>query len=614
MKKLLFFLTGLCIYSLAYAQQKPVVLSGRMQNLMIPKPASPDDPGRFGQTVNNAVNARAVLEEMIGGSEVYDQQTNSSMPGRLYLWPDGAVSATWMKSDLTGNADRGTGYNYSNGTTWGPLPSSRLESVKAGWPTINRWMGNGELVISHRTTANLVMNTRPVRGTGGWTETMAPVSPSSNAIVWPAAITSGNNFQNIHLLAMTRTLANGGSLYKGLNGALLYYRSLDGGATWDKQGIQFPGLDSTHYLGFAGDDYAWIEPHGDTIAFLCGGNWVDTFLMRSYDNGSTWSKIPILPNYYCKSPENQITPRFICSDGSFAGVMDKNGVFHVAFGRMRALDDGTGHKYAPGTDGLVYWNSTMPVLDTAIVTDLDSLISHGLCIGYVASDEAGDTIVGFPSYGVSLSSFPQMTVDKYNNIYCLWSGLTVGNPSPDSYNYRHIWGSALFSGKTAWSQMQDFNADVLYIFQEYVYPAIAKGIKNNNIQLITQTSSQPGSSVKDPAIPVHPVLIDYREVPTSAFIPAGNNAERDQTGIVVSGSFPNPASDKTFFLVSLDKPSTVQFEVTNLMGQLYISAGKGMVQPGKQRYQIDCSLLPRGVYICKVTVSGKTFTHKLVVE
>ncbi len=614
MKKLLFFLTGFCICSLAFSQQKPVVLSSSMQNLMVPKPASPDDPCQFGQTINNTANSKAALEEMIGGSDVYDQQTNSSMPSRLYLWPDGAVSATWMKSDLTGNADRGTGYNFCNGATWGPMPSSRLESVKAGWPTINPWLGNGELVISHRTTVNLVMNTRPVKGTGAWTETMAPTSPASNAIVWPAVITNGNNFQNIHLLAMTRTIANGGSLYKGLNGALLYYRSLDGGATWDKQGIQFAGLDSTRYLGFAGDEYAWIEPHGDTIAFLCGGNWVDTFLMRSYDNGSTWTKVPILPNYYCKSPENQVTPRFICSDGSITGVMDKNGIFHVAFGRMRALDDGTGHKYAPGTDGLVYWNSTMPVLDTAIVTDLDSLISHGLCIGYVAANQAGDTIVGFPSYGVSLSSFPQMTIDKYNNIYCLWSGLTVGNPSPDSYNYRHIWGNALFNGKTAWSQMQDFNADVFSIFQEYVYPAMAKGIKNNNLQLITQSSSQPGSSVKDPTIPVHPVNIGYHEIATSAFIPAGAPEGRELSGIAVSGNFPNPAGDKTCFLVSLDKPSTVHYEVTNLMGRLFFNADMGMVQQGTHWYAIDCSLLPGGVYICKVTVNNSAFSHKMIVE
>ena len=615
MKKFTFILAAFCIAASAFTQQKHVVLSPSIQNLTLPAPVLIDDYINYSQPNNNIVNSKAVLEETIGGSDVYDQQTNSSMPNRLYLWPDGTVSATWMKSDVTGNADRGAGYNYNNGSAWGPAPNVRLESVKAGWPTINRWMGTGELIISHRTTTELVMNTRPVKGTGAWTETMAPTSPATNALVWPSVITNGSNFQNIHILAMTRTTANGGSLYKGLDGALLYYRSLDGGATWDKKGIQFPGLDSSNYKAFSGDEYNWIEPHGDTIAFVCGGNWVDTFLMKSYDNGNTWTKIPILPNYYCKNPANQVTPRFICSDGSVAGTMDKNGVFHVAFGRMRALDDGTGHKYAAGTDGLVYWNSTMPVLDTAIVTNLDTLIAHNLCIGYVAANQAGDTIVNFPAYGVGLSSFPQITMDNYNNIYFLWSSVTLGNVSPDVLNYRHIWGRAWFNGKPAWSEMKDLNSDFIYIFREFTYPAMAKGIRNNNLQLITQTSSQPGSNVKDPSVvPVHTVDIEYREVPTSVFIATGNSSHRDISRNTVGQNFPNPVEGSTSFSVTIDNPATVNIEISNIIGQKVMNIDKGIVNTGTQKFTIDCNSLNPGIYFYTVKINGESYTHKMIVE
>ena len=614
MKKFIFLVAVFCITGTAFGQLKRVSLPKAAELLTLPAPATAGGDHPFSQPGNQVVNSKSVLDDVIGTSEVYDQQTNSSMPGRLCLWPDGSLSATWMKSDVSGNADRGTGYNYCNGTTWGAAPAARLESIKAGWPTINRWMGNGELIISHRTTVDLVMNTRPVKGTGAWTEKMAPTSPSSNALVWPAVITNGSNFQNIHLLAMTRTIANGGTLYKGLNGALLYYRSLDGGITWDKQGIQFQGLDSSNYKGFSGDSYAWIEPHGDTIAFLCGGNWVDTFLMKSYDNGNSWTKVPILPNYYCKNPENQVTPRFICSDGSFAGAMDKYGVFHAAFGRMRALDDGTGHKYAPGTDGLVYWNSTMGVLDTAIVSNLDTLIAHGLCIGYVASDQAGDTIVGFPSYGVSLSSFPQMTIDPFNNIYFLWSSITVGNPSPDNLNYRHIWGRAWFAGRSEWSEMKDFNSDFIYIFQEYVYPAISKGIRNNNIQLITQTSAQPGSNVKDPTVPVHAVNIEYREIPTSSFIAAGYSGKPNAGITAVSQNYPNPVRGSTSFHVTVENLSTVSVDIYNFLGQKVKTLQNGTIAAGTHRYVIDCNDLSGGIYFYTVTIGADTYTHKMVVE
>lgn len=619
MKKTTLFLAAFCLTATAFAQHKRVAPSAALENLVLPAPVLIDDYNNYLQPVNGTVNSKAALDEVIGSSAVYDQQTNATVPNRLYLWPDGAVSACWMMSNIAGNADRGTGYNYSDGSSWGMAPGSRIESVKAGWPVINRWMGNGELIISHRTTVNLVMNTRPVKGTGAWTETMAPTSPASDApLVWPSVITNGTNFQNIHVLALTRKVSNGGTIYKGLDGALLYYRSLDGGVTWDKNGIQFPGLDSSNYLGFSGDIYTWIEPHGDTIAFICGGHWVDTFLMKSYDNGNTWTKVPILPNYYCKNPDNQVTPRFICSDGSFSGVMDNNGIFHVAFGRMRALDDGTGKLYAPGTDGLVYWNSTMPVMDTAIVTDIDTLIAHDLCIGYVASNSAGDTIVDFPYYGVSLSSYPQMTIDEYNNIYFIWSGLTVGNPSPDPYNYRHIWGRAWFNGKPAWSEMKDFNSSVLYMFQEYVYPAMAKGIKNNNLQILTQTSSQPGTNVgasgTAPPVPVHSVNLEYREIPTSEFIAAGMDISHASVSNAVTQNFPNPAKGSTSFNVTVNYPAPVMLEISNMMGQTVSTNNLGMMQPGTHRINIDCGSLTHGIYFYTVSINGELFTRKMIVE
>ncbi len=615
MKNIILIIPAVCICAVSLAQLQRAVPSASLQNMTMPALVKVDDMNPFGRAGNNFVNSKSVADGDIGVSLVYDQQTNSSMPGRLFLWPDGSLSAVWMKSDVAGYPDRGTGYNYNNGTNWGAAPDARIESVKAGWPTISRWMGNGELVISHNATVDLVMNTRPVKGTGAWTEKMAPTSPSANApLVWPAVITNGSNFQNIHILAMTRKVSNGGNIYRGLDGALLYYRSPDGGTTWDKQGIQFPGLDSSNYKGFDGDEYSWIEPHGDTIAFLCGGNWVDTFLMKSYDNGNTWTKVPILPNYYCKNPENHVTPRFICSDGSFSGVMDKNGVFHVAFGRMRALDDGTGHKYAPGTDGIVYWNSTMPVLDTAIVTDLDTLIAHHLCVGYVASDATGDTIVNFPSYGVSLSSFPQLVLDSYNNLYFIWSSVTVGNPSPDQYNYRHIWGRAWFNGKPAWSEMKDFNSDFIYIFQEYVYPSVARGVKNNNLQLLVQTSAQPGSNVKDPTIPVHNVNMQYREIPAADFITEGTAEAREGRGCLVGPGFPNPVAGTVTIPVYVDYPAHITIEVHDIMGEIKITSDRGMVNTGAAKFTIDCSSLEKGIYFYTIRIGGKSYTQKMVRE
>jgi hypothetical protein len=377
-------------------------------------------------------------------------------------------------------------------------------------------------------------------------------------------------------------------------------------------GVVLPQLDGTYFKAIGGDDYAWVEPHGDTIAFVACGGSTDAFLMSSYDNGNTWNKTIIMQNRYSLNTAGTATGDYIAGDGCIAGAMDKNGVFHVAFGRMTWAN--TGSNYYPGTDGLVYWNSTQPPLDTNIIRNFDSCYAHNLLVGYVASNAAGDTIVAFPTYGVSVSSFPQITIDEYNNIYFLWQGLTVGNPSPDPYNYCHVWGRAWFNGKAEWTEMMDFNTGIFYYGQEYAYPAVAKKLKNNKLQLITQTSSQPGSNIKDTAVPVHDVNIEYREISTSDFIPVGIDNTAVARKNPVSQNYPNPVKGLTYFNVNLDKTAPVTVEVSNVMGQKIMSMDKGFVNAGSKVFSIDGNQLTSGVYFYTVKINGESYTHKMIVE
>jgi hypothetical protein len=80
-----------------------------------------------------------------------------------------------------------------------------------------------------------------------------------------------------------------GTLYEGLNGALLYFRSLDGGSSWDIQNMVLPGMDSTNFLGYGGDNYA-ISAKGETVALAYFNGWADSFIMKSTDNGDNWTK------------------------------------------------------------------------------------------------------------------------------------------------------------------------------------------------------------------------------------------------------------------------------------------------------------------------------------
>ena len=66
---------------------------------------------------------------------------------------DGTISAGWtMSAEFnTTYSDRGTGYNYFDGTSWGAQPAVRLENSRVRWPSIIA-LGNGsECAITHST-------------------------------------------------------------------------------------------------------------------------------------------------------------------------------------------------------------------------------------------------------------------------------------------------------------------------------------------------------------------------------------------------------------------------------------------------------------------------------
>ncbi|MEI7662036.1 MAG: T9SS type A sorting domain-containing protein [Bacteroidota bacterium] len=625
MKKLLLFAILITCGVAVMAQFSPAKLSRSLQNKYVLETPAIDNQSPLMQTGNPVVNTKSVMDDNLGVSGTYDMQSNGAPMERVVCWPDGTVAAAWIKADLASYADRGTGYNYNNGTAWGAAPAARVEANKTGWPNLCAWNGNGEMILAHNSTSKLVISTRAVKGTGAWTRSDAPTGPIGSAgtalnILWPRAITSGSNHQYVHVICLTMPVANGGITYKGLDGALIYYRSLDGGANWDKQAVLLADLDSIHYNGFSGDDYTWIEPHGDTIAFLQGSVWNGTFLMKSFDNGSTWTKQEIVHNYYSKKTATQvITPTFGC-DGTMAGAMDKNGVFHVAFGRMRNSQDASGSYFSPGTDGVVYWKSTEAALDTAMLANIDSVDAHHKLIGYVAANAAGDSIVGFPYYKGALCNFPSVNIDKYNNIYFMWRGLTVGNPDPTPYNYSHVWGRALFNGKSEMSPMVDFNADFLYIFQEFAYPAVSKTIKGNNkLLVVAQTAAQPGSNVvvgtsTYPPVPVHEVSFSYREINTSLFIAAGVPTSPVANRNFVGQNYPNPVKGTTAFMVNVDKAAAVTVEVSNIMGMKVMNMDKGLVNAGSQKFTIDCNSLPSGIYFYTVKINGESYTHKMIVE
>jgi hypothetical protein len=599
MKKFTLLLLAVMCASTMMAQSK----LAKMPLKAVPEKAiknqiTPSQPG------NQVVNSKAVLEDILGNT-YYDMQTNASVDTRITAYPDGTIGAAWIRGTTNSN-DRGTGYNYFDGTAWGPAPTARIENDRTGWPSYAPLGPSGEIVIAHLNDG-LKVSKRDTKGTGVWNQSVLMGPAGATDISWPRIMTSGPNHNYIHMLTNTYVV------YENLDLAILYYRSLDGGLTWDINGVVLPQMSSTDYDGFNGDQMAWGTPHGDTIYFVVSGPWIDSFIMKSFDNGNTWTKVPILSNANKKLAAG-ITdvPPFTSSDGSCAVEMDKDGVFHVAFGIGGGYMEG-GSKYIyVNRNGLVYWNSTMPMLQDSL--DLDTLDAHGQLLGAVNNGpNPGDTIIDVPGYRVGLSSMPQISIDDFNNIYFLWSAATPGNPSPDPYNYRHIWGRAKFSNQNHMTEQIDLNEGVMFLFTEYVYPAMAKKVLNDNLLLMTQTAPEPGSNIVSTTIPQHECTIQFRKIPTSTFIPTGvgNSAVKQNK---IGNCYPNPVKDNLYVPVSLVSSAPVTMEITDIAGKLLNKIELGTFQSGPSRINFNASDLKAGVYILTITIGVESFTQKMIVE
>jgi len=519
MKKILLLSLILSLGLFGFSQNRRVTFSKSLQNYSVKTmKVSDDNATTAAANVQNEVknkpakSGKSIDEEEIGQT-IYDLQSNECTPyGRFFYYEDGTMGAVWTKGSGT-YTDRGTGYNFFNGTTWAAEPTARIESVKTGWPSYAPLGVSGEIVAAHTSASGLAINKRTTKGTGTWSQTIFPGPTGHVDIAWPRMVTSGENHNTVNMIAITMPVANGGTTYQGLDGALVYSRSTDGGATWEKNNVILDGLTSADYYGFAGDSYSWVEPQGDNLAFIAGGTRHDLVVMKSTDGGDTWQKTVVWEHPYPHWNGTSTTDTFYCPDGSAHGVFDNNGVLHIAFGINRAIGTGSASSWFPFVDGIAYWNENLPTWtggtqhEQGHCLDPNTLEEQGSLIGWMQDvngngqlDLVGTAITSLGNYELSPSSMPQLAVDANNMLYMMYSGVTETFDN-GTQQYRHIWGRGSSDGGQTWGNFVDFTGDVLHAYDECVFPVIAAKT-DANVHIIYQGDNEPGLSVRgdlDPA-------------------------------------------------------------------------------------------------------------------
>ena len=591
----------------------------------LPAPAS-------SRNVVTTYDANRTMSEAIIGTSTYDLQTNGTISNRIVNNVDGTIGAVWTMSQDPGGTsggypDRGTGYNYLDaGGNWGPQPSTRVEPNRTGFTNIG-YAGNYEAILCHDPTlTGEPFSSRATKGIGTWNTTY--ISGTSITTLWPKMAAGGPTGHSFHAILNSTNST----------GPFWYMRSTDDGVTWSTPAelpLYLAGID---YTAVGADAYS-IDVRGSTVAIVSGDLAQDLVLLKSTDDGVTWTKtivyqfpIPLYNGATMNTDTNMDgTADTLFSNASDATVvLDNYNTAQVFFGGTRVYEapGGTGLSYF-FPQGIYYWNENMtPNTRRLIATPPDRNGDGVLTVPAGCGNDTSQNPVGY--YGTGLVSYiemPSAGVDANNNYYLSYQAIDELSDTSIYYEdfvHPYIIKSTDF-GNT-WTD-PDSAYDVVLTEQgaageslDGAFCAMAKRV-DTHIHVVYQRDFAPGTTLSGANFPCESgnnngssndiiyASIDVNAVrvgiqTTAATIPVFN----------LSANYPNPFTGKTSFDIGLRRASDVIVEVSDLLGRVLTLNTYANLTTGVHTLSIDATKFAAGVYTYKVKAGNETVTKKMIVQ
>ncbi len=614
---------------------------------------SPSLPSIINQPAVHRVLAATITEDVIGQT-IYDSQSNRGVGRRIVNTGGGTRNAVWTMAPIAGTiaADRGTGYNYFNGSTWDPQPTSRIESVRTGFTNI--FTSNGiEYVSAHTGAAGVAVTQRNPIGSGAWTTTTAGTFNlfTGQADVWSRVAVGGSDGLTVHVIVNSQ--GTGTAPVLGMNGPMTYSRSLDGGVTWPIDHILLPGATDAEFLGFSAENYA-IDARGTTVVIVAGGEQTDLALWKSTDNGDNWTKTIIyqfpIPLYDELTMTTDIDGDGIADTLVVPGQdvtvsLDNNNMAHVAVGGIRMLDDVDvdAMGYFFGEQGILYWNESQPAWTSSFLAADGGIVAAAEDFNTNGVIDLPDLPAGSgPPYGgygfFNMSQHPSIGFDANNDVYLAYSTVNeLADTSVYPAAHRHVYVIRSGPGGTNFGTPVNIMPDPAQgagvgEYLEGVWPSIERDIDgsgpNTCANVVYQRDDAPYVSALGGAAsttawvatqqgwnnntagtaskPNEIVVAKVCDLTTGI-----KNVNENITSIVVS---PNPANEIVTLSFSLTRSEEITFEMTDVAGRIVMQENLGTINSGLNSKKINVSNLNSGIYLYSIISSEGFKSGKLIVK
>ena len=604
----------------------------------------------------------------------YDLQTNKMLGNRMYRFEDGTLGVTATWSQTTTFADRGTGYDYHDGTGFlfeedGDPVTARVESVKTGWPSYCQYGEKGEILVSH-TGTKLVYHIREVKGEGEWQGPFDIPNPEwlgapTCNMTWPRVVTTGPNHDIIHVMAAD---SDDDGVY------LFYSRSTDG-ENWTTTFV--PTLEDWEKDLYSADSYV-MAANGDVVAIMLVSVYGHGYVIKSTDNGETWTKIKFWDNPYAGDWDNDPNTLFGNSDDIYIDdteqygpdlgtiCIDNNGMVHGAFSghHYAHLELGTGYTYwySRTIDGIFYWNENMGTMQGPewVCPDDQTVIPsdpHNVCRMWWPTDATGEYIVrnfesanliGFltpdenfqnfandnflvSGYFQTPATMPAIGVDETGTIGIAYSVPDLSRElSNDGKYLRSIMVAFIEPGYVMGDATGDYSEipgdcyyeyvklqdadEFMHSYDEAIYPVCPTNTTNEEFWFAYQADDTPGlfaGSNAAQAAATDNFIWVQKVVPDYPGV--GVNEHNAVNPMTSTRVYPNPANDVLNIEVSASQASEMSISIFNIMGQNVMNQSVSLTT-GMNTRPVNISELNSGIYFVTVKANGFENTMKFIVK